>query len=100
MSEPLPALEKRPFGGPASDIHLGDLRPGSILEVMDAVGSLIVIAPSPATPVMGPLPPHAQGPRQDGGGDASQSSGFAQGPARGGRVSEVSAIERETGGGE
>jgi hypothetical protein len=54
MSQPLPTLEKDRSEVLRQISHLGDLRPGSIVEVRDAVVSPTVIAPSRATPVMDP----------------------------------------------
>jgi hypothetical protein len=110
MPESLPALEKDRSDVLRQISHLGDLRPGSILEVMGRCSKPNCHCAQPGDPGHGPnfrLTRKVKGKTvaetlssPAALRDAFQSGGFAQGPARGGRVSQVPAIERETGGGE
>ena len=70
MSEPLPALEKDRSEVLRQISHLGDLRPGSIVEVMGRCGKPNCHCAQPGRPrPWTQFSPDPQGPRQDRLGD-------------------------------
>jgi hypothetical protein len=99
MSQPSSALEKDSSEVLRQISHLGDLPPGSILEVMGRCSKSNCHCARPGDPGHGPIFRRTRKVQGKTVAETFSSPGpFAQGPVRGCRVSEVSVMERETGG--